>query len=380
MTKFFVITGEASGDLHASFLIKAIQKRIPESRFFGIGGERMKSEGVELFFSIENLSVIGFWEVVTKINKIRRILRYVVKKMKELKPDAIILVDSPGFNLRLAHFAKILGIKVYYYITPQLWAWGGWRLRSMYKYVDHALVIFHFEERIFSSYGIRTSFVGHPLIDEMKQTKSKEEFCLEHNLDMNKPIVALLPGSREGEIKRILPIMLKVSKSLEKKRNDIQFVLPTISEKINSKVPSESSVEIIYGETSDGINVADAAIAASGTVTLETAFLGTPSVIVYKLSILSYLIVKSLIKLPYIGLVNIVREKKIISEYVQFGINIEKISNEILRIIEDREYRSEIESELRVVKEILGSGGASENASRIISEDIIKEHQDEKKN
>jgi len=372
MVKFFVITGEASGDLHASFLIKEIKKRLPESRFFGIGGKKMEDEGVKLFFNIEKISVVGFWEAFMKVGNIRKILRSIVEKMRNMKPDALILVDFPGFNLRLAPFAKDLGIKVIYYITPQVWAWGGWRLRSMYKNIDLALVIFPFEERIFSSYGIKTSFVGHPILDEMSLKKSKELFCKEHALSPEKPIIALLPGSREGEIKRILPIMLLISKEIKKRRSDVQFILPTISEEMEGFLPDKRDIRIIYDETSDGIHVADTALAASGTVTLETAFLGTPSVIIYKISILTYLIIKWLIKLPYIGLVNIVRGKKIIPEYIQFSIRINQISDEILRMLEDTRYVATIKEELKEVKKILGKKGASKNAAEIIVKEIMK--------
>lgn len=372
MVKFFVITGEASGDLHASFLIKEIKKRLPESRFFGIGGKKMEDEGVKLFFNIEKISVVGFWEAFMKVGNIRKILRSIVEKMRNMKPDALILVDFPGFNLRLAPFAKDLGIKVIYYITPQVWAWGGWRLRSMYKNIDLALVIFPFEERIFSSYGIKTSFVGHPILDEMSLKKSKELFCKEHALSPEKPIIALLPGSREGEIKRILPIMLLISKEIKKRRSDVQFILPTISEVMEGFLPDKRDIRIIYDETSDGIHVADTALAASGTVTLETAFLGTPSVIIYKISILTYLIIKWLIKLPYIGLVNIVRGKKIIPEYIQFSIRINQISDEILRMLEDTRYVATIKEELKEVKKILGKKGASKNAAEIIVKEIMK--------
>lgn len=372
MVKFFVITGEASGDLHASFLIKEIKKRLPESRFFGIGGKKMEDEGVKLFFHFEKISVIGFWEAFMKFGNIRKILRSIVEKMRNMKPDALILVDFPGFNLRLAPFAKNLGIKVIYYITPQVWAWGGWRLRSMYKNIDLALVIFPFEERIFSSYGIKTSFVGHPILDEMSLKKSKGLFCKEHALSPEKPIIALLPGSREGEIKRILPIMLLISKEIKKRRSDVQFILPTISEEMEGFLPDKRDIRIIYDETSDGIHVADTALAASGTVTLETAFLGTPSVIIYKISILTYLIIKWLIKLPYIGLVNIVRGKKIIPEYIQFSIRINQISDEILRMLEDTRYVATIKEELKEVKKILGKKGASKNAAEIIVKEIMK--------
>jgi len=375
MVKFFVITGEASGDLHASFLIKEIKKRFPKSRFFGIGGRKMEDEGVELLFSIENLAIIGFWEVFMKMRNIRRILYSIVRKMRNLKPDVLILVDSPGFNLRLAPFAKTLGIKVIYYITPQVWAWGEWRLRSMYKYIDHALVIFPFEESIFSSYGIKTSFVGHPIIDEMRLKKSKQDFCTEHKLNPGKPIIALLPGSREGEIKRILPVMLSILKEIKKRRRDVQFILPTISEEIVEVLPAERDIEIIYDETSDGINAADVAIAASGTVTLETAVLGTPSIIIYKTSMLTYLISKGLIKLPYIGLVNIVRGKRIISEYIQFSIRINQISDEIIRILEDNRFREKIKKELEEVKRMLGKKGAAKNAAEIIVKEITGENE-----
>ncbi len=372
MTKIFVITGEASGDLHGSFLVKEIKKRIPDTKFFGIGGKRMEDEGVKLFFRIEHLSVIGFWEVLRKIKKIKNILRSLVKKMRNLKPDALILIDSPGFNLRLAPFARNLGIKVIYYITPQVWAWGKWRLRSMCKNLDHALVIFPFEERIFTSYGIKTSFVGHPILDEMRLKKSKKDFCLEYRLNPEKPIIALLPGSREGEIRRILPVMLAISNEINKRRNDVQFILPTISHEIERLLPEQRNIAIVYDETSDGINVADVAIAASGTVTLETALLGTPSVIIYKVSILTYLIVKWLIKLPYIGLVNIVSGKRIVPEYIQFSIRINQISDEILRMLEDGRYAAKIKTELDEVKKILNKKGASKNASEIIVKEIIE--------
>ncbi|TET17973.1 MAG: lipid-A-disaccharide synthase [Candidatus Cloacimonadota bacterium] len=366
MVKIFIITGEASGDLHASFLIRELRKGLPGSMFYGVGGMKMQEEGVHLFFGIEHLSVIGFWEVVKKLNTIKRILRSLVAKMREMKPDALILIDSPGFNLRLAPFARMLGIKVFYYITPQVWAWGGWRLRSMYKNVDYALVIFPFEKQIFKSYGINTFYVGHPIIDEMALRKNREDFCKEHALNPEKPIVALLPGSREGEIRRILPVMLSISDEIKKRKPEIQFILPTIYKEMKALLHDRATVKMIYGETSDGINAADAAVAASGTVTLETAFLRTPCVIIYKVSILSYLIAKWLIKVPYIGLVNIVRGKKIVPEYTQFSIKVHHIATEILRMLDDKEYAMRIKSELDKVITSVGKKGASENAAQII--------------
>ncbi len=366
MMKFFVITGEASGDMHASFVIREIKKRIPDSIFYGIGGRNMRREGVHILFPIEHLSIIGFWEVVRKIGSAKRILRSLVNQMRSLKPDALLLIDSPGFNLRLAPFAKDLGITVFYYITPQVWAWGAWRLRGMYKHIDHALVIFPFEEKLLSSYGIDTTFVGHPLVDEMGAIVEKSEFCRMHQLDAGRPIVALLPGSREGEIKRILPIMLDVSREIRSNEPEVQFILPTISSAIEKLLPHDASIVVVYDETSSGINAADAAIAASGTVTLETALLGTPSVVVYRVSVLTYLIVKALIKLPYIGLVNIVRRKRIIPEYVQFSIHVPHIAREIMRFIKDPDYAAGVTKELRRVRGMLGERGASARAAEVI--------------
>jgi lipid-A-disaccharide synthase len=367
MKKFFVITGEASGDLHASFLIQELRKRFPQSEFFGIGGKRMEEEGVHLYFSLENLAVIGFWEVVSKVRSIRRILRSMVKSLRRERPDVLILVDSPGFNLRLAPYAKLLGIKVVYYITPQVWAWGGWRLRSMYKNVDLALVIFPFEEKLLSDYGIEAYFVGHPILDEMKLRKSKDEFCSEHGLEEKKPIIALLPGSRTGEIKRLLPIMLRLAKKIKEKRDDVQFILPTLSEKMKDLLPLGEEVAVIFDETSDGINAADTVIAASGTVTLESAILRTPGVIVYKTSLATYLIVKLLIKLPYIGLVNIVKGRKIIPEFIQYAIETDTIVEEVVRMIEDTGYAESIKRELEEVRDLLGKKGAAVNGAEIIA-------------
>lgn len=370
MSKFFVITGEASGDLHASFLIKEIKKILPESRFYGVGGKRMKKEGVELFFHIDKLSIIGFWEVLKKMGSIRRILRSLVEKMRSMKPDVLILVDSPGFNLRLAPFAKSFGIKVIYYITPQVWAWGAWRLRGMYKNLDIAIVIFPFEKKLLSSYGIKTYFVGHPLSDEIKLVRNKGEFCRIHRLNPAKPIVALLPGSRKEEIKRLLPLMLKCARTITNKKQDTQFILPTISGEIETMLSPDGAIKVIFEETPDSINCADVAIAASGTVTLESVFLETPCVIIYKVSLLSYIIGKRLVKLPFIGLVNIIGGKEIVPEYIQFSIRTDEISNRVLRILDDRLYSENIKKELSKVKMALNRRGASKNAAEIIASEI----------
>jgi lipid-A-disaccharide synthase len=376
--KFFVITGEASGDMHASFVIREIKRRVPESEFFGVGGRKMRKEGVRILFPLEHLAIIGFWEVVRKISSARRILRSLVKSMKALKPDALLLIDSPGFNLRLAPFARDLGIKVFYYITPQVWAWGGWRLRAMYRDIDHALVIFPFEEKLLSSYGIETTFVGHPLVDEMEPVIDKVEFCKKHRLDPAYPIIALLPGSRDGEIKRILPIMLDVAKEIRRMESGVQFILPSISRVIEGLLPKDAGIAVVYDETSSGINAADAAIAASGTVTLETALLGTPSVVVYRVSALTYLIVKLLIKLPYIGLINIVRRKRIVPEYIQYSIHIPSIAKDIVRFIKEPQYASRIMKELRHVREMLGGRGASGRAADIILERVRRGRKEER--
>jgi len=263
-----------------------------------------------------------------------------------------------------------LGTKVFYYIIPQVWAWGKWRLRNLYKNVDHALVIFPFEEKLLSSFGIRASFVGHPVLDEMKVTKNKRDFCKEHNLNPDKPIIALLPGSRKGEIRRLLPLMLSIAERIKQKKQDVQFILPTISKTVDTMLLESKDVKVIYQQTSDGINIADFAIAASGTVTLETAILGTPFVILYKIALLSYLIIKRLVKLPYIGLVNIVRGKKVIPEYIQFSIKPERIAQEIVKILGNKKYAEIIKEELKKTREMLGEKGASKNAAAIIAEEI----------
>jgi lipid-A-disaccharide synthase len=378
MGKFFVITGEASGDMHASFIIREIKKRIPASVFYGIGGRNMKKEGVHILFPLEHFAIIGFWEVVRKIGSAKRILRSLIKHMRSLRPDVLLLIDSPGFNLRLAPFAKALGIKVFYYITPQVWAWGGWRLRAMYKHIDHALVIFPFEQKLLSSFGIKTTFVGHPLVDEMGPVMEKGDFCVLHHLDPARPIVALLPGSREGEIKRILPLMLNIAREIRSAKPDVQFLLPTISRVIEKLLPQDIDIGVAYDETASGINAADAAIAASGTVTLETALLGTPSVVVYRVSVLTYLIVKMLIKVPYIGLINIVGRKRIVPEYIQFSIRVPHIAREVLRLIKEPDYAVKIIDELHRVRDMLGGRGASSRAADVIVRSLRGAEQGEK--
>ncbi len=371
MKKIMIVAGEASGDLNGAELVLALNKLAPHIKLAGIGGKRMREAGVEILFDISELAVVGFTEVLCNFRKLRNIFREFVKKMYEEKPLALILLDYPGFNIRLAEKAKKKGITVIYYISPQVWAWGKNRVKKLAKVVDKMIVIFPFEKDFYTGSGLDVEFVGHPMLDRIKLQMRAEEFAGKFSLSTSLSTVVLLPGSRKQEIERHLPIMLKAGIIMKKRKPGLQFILPCAStidaEEIKSIVSDYSlKVAVIENQTHSAIAFADIAIVSSGTATLETTCLGKPLIVLYKVSFLTWMITKFLIKVRTIAMVNIIAGEKVVPEFLQFQAKPSMIASETVKILEDTAYRSEMVRKLEKVKDALGSPGASSRAASAI--------------
>ncbi len=375
MKKIMIAAGEASGDLNGSALALSLKKLAPDVKLAGIGGKRMREAGVEILFDISELAVVGFTEVLCNFRKLRNIFREFVKKMDEVKPAALVLIDYPGFNIRLAERAKKKGITVIYYISPQVWAWGKNRVKKLAKVVDKMIVIFSFEKDFYTGSGLDVEFVGHPMLDRIKLQMTTEEFAGKFSLSTSFSTVVLLPGSRKQEVRRHLPIMLKAGVIMKKRKPDMQFILPcapTIDageiKDIVSNYPLK--VTIIENQVYSAIDFADLVITSSGTATLETACIGSPLIVLYKVSFLTWLIAKFLIKVKTIAMVNIIAGEKVVPEFLQFKARPSMIASEAMKILEDTAYRSGMVREFEKVKDVLGSPGASNRAAEAILKTI----------
>lgn len=365
----FMVAGEASGDLHGAYLAQALKKLNPEIKLCGAGGLLMQNSGVEIYYNFVDLAVVGFWEAIKNLKKFQAIFRFLCSKLDESNPQAVILIDYPGFNLRFAKKVKERGLKLIYYISPQVWAWGRNRIELIKQFVDKMIVIFKFEEELYKTHGIDVNFVGHPLLDIVKPTQSKPELLKKYGLAPNKRIISLLPGSRHVEVKRHLPIFLETCKILDKKMANLQFVVSKSSilpENLFSPYLKPYPLNLTPIPNSyDCIEIADFVLVASGTATLETAILGKPMAIIYKTSFFTWLIAKLQIKIPYIGLVNVVADKKIVPEFIQYGARPKRIVPKVVDLL-NSPARESIKENLIKVRENLGKPGAAERAAKII--------------
>ncbi len=369
--KILIVAGEASGDLHASCLVEQIRKLNPRIKFFGLGGEKLQKQGVELYCNIVELAVIGIVEVLKNLKKFHNIFKGLLKKVDEEKPDLAILVDYPGFNLRLAKELKKRNIPVIYYISPQIWAWGQKRIKDIKKNITHMITVFDFEEKLYKENGVNASFVGHPLTKSIKINLSKDEFMRKFGLDKDKLTLSLLPGSRDKEVKTLLPIMLGAAKLINRTLPHTQFIIlrsTTVKEEIFNTIIKKYGLEtrLISNMAHEGLNASDFAIVASGTATLETAIIGIPMAIVYKVSLLTWLFVKSVIKIPYIGLVNVVLQKNFIREFIQFDAKPKKIASYVCSTLNSQAEITKIKKELSGVKTLLSQKDASFEAALIV--------------
>jgi lipid-A-disaccharide synthase len=365
-----IVAGEASGDMHGASLVREMLNINPSLHFYGVGGNKLQKAGVKLFAHVSEMAVVGLTEVISKLGKFFQIMKKLEKSLDEVKPDLVILIDFAGFNLQLAKKVHKKGIKVFYYISPQVWASRAGRIRKIKKYVDKMAVILPFEIDTYKRENYHVDYVGHPLLDLVKTEYSKGAARIKFNMEESKTTIALLPGSRLSEVSKLLPEMLKAGEIISQNFGNVQFLLPladTLDEKIVAGVIANYSlkVNIISGHTYEAISSADLAIVASGTATLETALLGVPMVIIYKISALTYFIGKFLVRVNNIGLANIIAGKTIVEELIQDEASGKKIAAAALAILTDKERKQQIINELGAIRAKLGSPGAAIRAAKL---------------
>jgi lipid-A-disaccharide synthase len=372
-----IVAGEASGDAHAAKLVLALRAIADrEIEFFGAVSHKLRECGVEEIVNADQLSIVGLPEIARALPTFWSAFKRLREAAIERRPDVAIVVDFPDFNLKLAKSLKRLGIKVIYYISPQIWAWRKHRLRAIKRDVDLLLTILPFEREWYREHGFdRVEFVGNPTIREVHPESSRDEFCAKHAIDAARPLVALLPGSRHKEISRILPVMLRTASRLSETRPELQFVIALASARNADEVDeafhrsgvARGSIDFatVHGETYDALHASDAAAVTSGTATLETAIIGTPMAIVYKTSPLNYRLLRPLIKVEFFGLINLIADEPIASELIQDDFTPETLGDEILRILEPS-VNGVFRKKLAGAMEKLGRGGASKRAAEVI--------------
>jgi len=366
-----IIAGEPSGDLHASNLVKDLKKLKPDLKFFGLGGKLCREAGVEIDFDISKLSIIGLVDVWKNIFTIGKVFKDILKKTDSANVDLAILIDYPGFNLRLAKELKKREIPVIYYISPQVWAWGEDRIDIIKRCVAKILVFFKFEEDLYKRNGVNSEFVGNPLLETVTSSLSKDELSKKYNLPKDGTIIALLPGSRTMEVKTLLKIMAGAANIMGKELQNVKFIvakyknLPIALYEEAIKY-SGVDIKIIDADAYNILSVSDLAIVASGTATLETAIMGTPFVIVYKVGLINYIAYKIVAKIKTLGLVNVIAGRIVVPEFLQYKATPEKIARGALEILRDESKKSAMLTELSRVKSSLGAPGASMRAASAI--------------
>lgn len=365
--RILLSSGEASGDLYASELLRELRKRLPSIEAFGLGGPRSKAQGAELLVDLEEISVIGLVEVVGKIPALRRAMTGLVEEARKRKPDAAILVDFSGFHLRLAKRLHEMGVPILYYVSPQVWAWRRGRIRRIRDLVDEMLVILPFEEAFYREEGVRVRYVGHPLVDLVESARTREKFCSDLGLDPSRPIVLVLPGSRRREIELHVPVLREVVESLSTERPDLQIVMsraPTVAASWIEAALGEtiSKVHMLAGGTYDGMKHAAVAVVASGTATVEAALSETPMVVVYRVGRLTYALGKPFVRVPYYSMVNLIAGRRLVPELIQKDMTAESIRAQVEALLEPGA-AEEMKRGLREVKARLGGKGASSRAA-----------------
>lgn len=362
--KYYIIAGEASGDLHGSNLIKELKKLDTSAVIRCWGGDKMQQAGGELVKHYRDLAFMGFWEVIKNIFTILRNLKFCKKDIEQFQPDTLILIDYPGFNLRIAKWAKQKGLRIIYYISPQVWAWKENRVKMMKKCIDKMIVILPFEKDYFKNkWNWEVEYVGHPLVEEIESQKLK----VKSEKLSDKEIIALLPGSRKQEILKKLPVMLEVSKAFP----FYQFIVakaPGLDDNFyNSLLQPYNNVSAVSGKTYDLLMQSRAALVTSGTATLETALFGVPEVVCYKGSSISYQIAKRVIKVKYISLVNLIMDKLVVKELIQHDMNEKNLEHELHELLTNENRISQLKEDYAALKDILSEkGNASAKAATII--------------
>ena len=364
-----LVVGEASGDIHGAHLVKALSGKDQTIRFFGVAGEQLKQTKFEALLDVSQLAGMGFVELAGSLRNIWRAYRTLRQAMRERRPDLLVLIDFPEFNLRLARLAKQLQIPVLYYISPQIWAWRRGRVRQIARYVDHMAVVFPFEVPFYERRKVKVSFVGHPLLDIVRTREPREAVLAQLALDAGKRTIAILPGSRRGEVSYHLPVLLDAALRLSKD-SKVQFFVIRAStvgrhevESLLERVPLR--IPIVEEKRYDALNACDLAWTASGTVTLETALLLKPMIVVYRLSWLTYALARMLVRVRHVGMVNIVVGKAVVPELIQADFTAAGVVRETRNLLENRDLRDRIVRKLVTLREKLGTPGAADRVANI---------------
>ena len=365
--------GESSGDQHAANMFLELKKHQPDIKGFGMGGAKMALAGIDIRYDSGSIGVIGVVEVLKHYSEIRRALKLIQQLVSTERPDLLVCVDYKEFNLKLARFAKQCGVKVLFYVSPQVWAWRPGRVKTYGKAIDMMAVIFPFETTYYDAENVPVRYVGHPSVDKVHPQRSRLEDMAIFNLDESNPVIGLLPGSRANEINRLLPIMLAAAEILQARIPGIQFMLPqadSISDELLESYMDRSPVKItvIKNQPYDVIQCCDVVMTTSGTATIEIALLNVPMVITYKLAALTYWLGRWLVNTPFIGLPNIILGKGFIKELIQYEATSENLAEEIQRILTDKFYADQMRDNLKQVKQQLGQGGGSKNMAELALE------------
>jgi len=359
--KYYIIAGEKSGDLHASNLIKELKIRDKSAEFRGWGGDEMEKIGVTLVQHYRETAFMGFTTVFVNLPKIFKFLKKCKKDILDYQPDVVILVDYAGFNLRIAKFAKKHGLKTFYYISPKVWAWNTGRAKKIKRDVDKMFVILHFEKKFYKQFDYQVDYIGNPLFDAIDQFKPNPHFLVENQLTQ-KPIIALLPGSREMEVRNVVQTMGEVSKYF----SEFQFVcagVKSVSSELY-QICEKYQIPILYDQTYDLLNVAHSAVVTSGTATLETALFEVPQVVCYKTNFLQYHISKKVIQVPYISLVNLIAQKEVVRELIQYDYTTKNLEEELKNVIHQK--REQILIDYRDLKALIKTEGVSKTAAELM--------------
>jgi lipid-A-disaccharide synthase len=371
MPRIFIVTGEASGDLHGANLAGAIRALRPDAELIGVGGSRMQAAGVTLLPGIRRADTIGVSLGLAHLRAGLHNLWMLTRYLGRTRLDAVVFIDHPGVNLRLARVAKWVGQRVIYYIAPQVWAWAPIRMRLIRRRVDHAVVILPFEEALYRRAGVTCTFVGHPLLDEVAPSYDRDELRKRFGLDSAAPVVGLLPGSRESEVRALFPLMLQAAAMIARRHPGVQFAVaqaPTIAGELLDALLAEAGVpvRVMQNQASEVMAASDVLLVASGTATLQAAVVGTPMVLAYRVPWLTYWLARWLIRIPWIGLVNIVAGRSIVPELIQQEATPGRMSEEVSRLLADGQAAGRMRAELRKVREALGAPGASKRAADVV--------------
>ena len=375
--RILLVAGEDSGDAHGADVVSALRNRAPQLEVFGVGGQALRAAGMRTLVDSATIAGMGLFEARDKVGNLIRAYRRLSALLRSQPPDLLVLIDFPEFNLRVAKIAKQAGVPVFYYISPQVWAWRRRRVYTIAKRVNQLAVVFPFEPDFYAAHGCRVEFVGHPLVDRVRATRSRQDTLRHYQLDPDRPTIALLPGSRAQELRYLLPPLLGAATQLGPACQAVLALAPSLDRAaVEAQLTREqigpTQVRVVQGDTYNLVHAADLAVVASGTATLETALLERPMVIVYRMAPLTYALARLFVDVPFIGMPNLIAERRVVPELIQSAVTPDRIVHEVRRLLDSRQAYSVAQHGLREVRRRLGDGGAAERTAGLILDMLEK--------